>query len=94
MRRILVVVAAVSLLLAGCSDDGGGGDPGEGGRPAKVDGVPTGAGTHKQKLKVDAFGHREYLLHVRRRSPRASGRTAGPPSRPRSSSPCTAGWRT
>ncbi|MBE1531028.1 alpha/beta hydrolase family esterase [Actinomadura algeriensis] len=64
MRRILVVVAAVSLLLAGCSDDGGGGDPGEGGRPAKVDGVPTGAGTHKQKLKVDAFGHREYLLHV------------------------------
>ncbi|MFV2176991.1 alpha/beta hydrolase family esterase [Actinomadura sp. LOL_016] len=65
MRRILLVVVAVSLVLAGCSDGGGGsGEPGKGGRPAKVDGVPTGEGTHKQKLKVDAFGHREYLLHV------------------------------
>lgn len=68
MRRIRLVAAAVSLLLAGllagCSDDGGGGEPGKGGRPAKVDGIPTDAGTHKQKLKVDAFGHREYLLHV------------------------------
>ncbi|MCQ0005527.1 alpha/beta hydrolase family esterase [Actinomadura madurae] len=63
MRRIALVTTAVILLLAGCTDEPakkGGAE----GRPAKVDGIPTSEGTHKQKLDVGTIGHREYLLHV------------------------------
>ncbi|NEA24655.1 alpha/beta hydrolase family esterase [Actinomadura bangladeshensis] len=63
MRRILLVVLAVTLVLAGCTEEHGTKD-GDGGRPAKVDGVPTAQGTHKQKMDVGTFGHREFLLHV------------------------------
>ncbi|MEW2356739.1 PHB depolymerase family esterase [Spirillospora sp. NPDC029432] len=75
MRRILALLltltTAATLALAGCSDDSKGG--GDGGpeppaatekRPESVDGVPTGTGTHKQKIDVGTPGHREYLLHV------------------------------
>jgi polyhydroxybutyrate depolymerase len=69
MRRILVLAFAVTvaLVLAGCSGGGGGGGKkgGEGGkRPATVDGIPTSAGTHKQKIDVGTPGHREYLVHI------------------------------
>lgn len=63
MRRIVLLAAAVALILAGCTepaDKGGSGDR----RPAKAGGIPTSAGTHKQKLDVGTFGHREFLLHV------------------------------
>jgi poly(3-hydroxybutyrate) depolymerase len=63
MRRILLVALAVTLVLAGCTEK-----PAEkgkgGGRPAKVDGIATSEGTHKQKLDVGTVGHREFLLHV------------------------------
>src|SRR5690606_121925 len=49
---------------AGCTTESGGGEGGGDGRPAKVDGIPTSKGTHKQKLDVGTIGHREYLLHV------------------------------
>ncbi|WP_433474080.1 alpha/beta hydrolase family esterase [Spirillospora sp. CA-142024] len=63
MRRIALVLLAVSLALAGCTEKPG--EKGkEGGRPEKVDGIPTSQGTHKQKLDVGTIGHREYLLHV------------------------------
>ncbi|MFA1540069.1 alpha/beta hydrolase family esterase [Actinomadura monticuli] len=63
MRRILLVVLAVTLVLAGCTEKPGekGGD---GKRPAEANGIPTSAGTHKQKMDVGTFGHREFLLHV------------------------------
>ncbi|XRQ05029.1 alpha/beta hydrolase family esterase [Actinomadura welshii] len=65
MRRTALAVAlTAALVLAGCTSEGGGGDGGEGGRPEKVDGIPTAQGTHKQKLDVGTIGHREYLLHV------------------------------
>ncbi|MFG2090866.1 MULTISPECIES: alpha/beta hydrolase family esterase [unclassified Spirillospora] len=65
MRRILLVVLAITLVLAGCTNETGGeGAGGEGGRPAKVDGIPTSQGTHKQKIDVGTIGHREFLLHV------------------------------
>jgi polyhydroxybutyrate depolymerase len=66
MRRILVVALALSLVLAGCTSKGGGGKGGgEGGkRPPTVDGIATGAGTHKEKINVGTPGHREYLLHI------------------------------
>ncbi|NDU71224.1 hypothetical protein GWI34_01105 [Actinomadura sp. DSM 109109] len=71
MRRIALVALAASLALAGCTGETGGkggggkgGEEGKGGRPAKVRGIPTSAGTHKQKLDVGTVGHREYLLHV------------------------------
>ncbi|NKZ06647.1 alpha/beta hydrolase family esterase [Actinomadura latina] len=63
MRRILLVVLAVTLVLAGCTEERGKKGE-EGGRPAKVDGIPTSQGTHKQKMDVGTFGHREFLLHV------------------------------
>ncbi|GAA2434678.1 PHB depolymerase family esterase [Actinomadura vinacea] len=65
----------LTLLATACSG-GKEGDRGKGresgkGRPAaterppsEVGGIPTAAGTHKQKLDVGTFGHREYLLHV------------------------------
>ncbi|TYK52944.1 alpha/beta hydrolase family esterase [Actinomadura decatromicini] len=61
MRRIVVISAVIALAVAGCT-----GTPRKAGsgRPATVGGVPTSAGTHKQKLDVGTFGHREYLLHV------------------------------
>ncbi|QKW38668.1 hypothetical protein HUT06_35475 [Actinomadura sp. NAK00032] len=63
MRRIALLVLAVALVLAACTEQTGdkGGDEQ---RPAKVDGIPTSAGTHKQKMDVGTFGHREFLLHV------------------------------
>jgi polyhydroxybutyrate depolymerase len=68
MRRILLVALAVTLVLAGCVLAGcteeHGTKGGKGGRPAKVDGIPTSQGTHKQKIDVGTFGHREFLLHV------------------------------
>ncbi|TDC94334.1 PHB depolymerase family esterase [Actinomadura sp. 7K507] len=64
MRRILLVGLTVTLVLAGCTTDGDEGTGGEGGRPAKVDGIPTSEGTHKQKMDVGTIGHREFLLHV------------------------------
>lgn len=60
MRRILLVVLAITLVVAGCTNETGG----EGGRPAKVDGIPTSQGTHKQKIDVGTIGHREFLVHV------------------------------
>ncbi|CND54553.1 conserved lipoprotein%2C LpqP [Mycobacterium tuberculosis] len=63
MRRILLVVLAVSLVLAGCTEQHGT-KGGEDGRPAKVDGIPTAQGTHRQKMDVGTFGHREFLLHM------------------------------
>ncbi|MFB4306404.1 alpha/beta hydrolase family esterase [Actinomadura sp. GTD37] len=63
MRRILLVVLAATLVLAGCTEEPGTKDRG-GKRPAEVDGIPTSAGTHKQKMDVGTFGHREFLLHV------------------------------
>ncbi|MBO2448079.1 hypothetical protein J4573_13325 [Actinomadura barringtoniae] len=68
MRRILLLLLAASLVVAGCTgktkDNGGGGGQPSGKRPASVDGIPTSAGTHKQKLDVGTVGHREFLLHV------------------------------
>lgn len=66
MRRIGITVLALALVLAGCTEarEGGGKDGGGDSRPAKVDGIPTAAGTHKQKMDVGTPGHREYLLHV------------------------------
>lgn len=65
MRRIVLVALAAALALAGCTTESGdGGEGGGDGRPAKVDGIPTSKGTHKQKLDVGTIGHREYLLHV------------------------------
>jgi polyhydroxybutyrate depolymerase len=46
-----------------------------------VDGIPTARGTHKQKLDVGTFGHRDYLLHVPPKltgSPWRGGRPARP----------------
>ncbi|QXJ21705.1 hypothetical protein AGRA3207_002585 [Actinomadura graeca] len=65
MRRLLCLALAGGLVLAGCEGpgSGGAGRP-DGGRPAEIDGIPTGAGTHKRKLDVGTIGHREYLLHV------------------------------
>ncbi|MEO3829272.1 PHB depolymerase family esterase [Actinomadura sp. B10D3] len=63
MRRIALVTMAVVLLLAGCTEEPAEKGTAEG-RPAKVDGIPTSEGTHKQKLDVGTIGHREYLLHV------------------------------
>ncbi|WP_037559381.1 alpha/beta hydrolase family esterase [Spirillospora albida] len=65
MRRFGITAVALALVLAGCTEtrDGGGKDGGDR-RPAKVDGIPTAAGTHKQKMDVGTPGHREYLLHV------------------------------
>ncbi|GLZ13108.1 hypothetical protein Acsp04_33430 [Actinomadura sp. NBRC 104425] len=77
MRRLLVLLLTVIVTLTGCTDGGGGGRSGsgtasgsrkgsdaDGKRPATVSGIPTSAGTHRQKLDVGTFGHREYLLHV------------------------------
>ena len=66
MRRILLVVLAVGLVLAGCTTESGDKGEGDGGgrRPAKVDGIPTAQGTHKQKMDVGTIGHREFLLHI------------------------------
>ncbi|MQY06727.1 alpha/beta hydrolase family esterase [Actinomadura macrotermitis] len=68
MRRLLLLVLAISLALTACQTDEGGGKPGKTGksgkRPETVAGIPTAAGTHKQKLDVGTVGHREYLLHV------------------------------
>ncbi len=85
---MLLLVLAVALLLAGCNDtkDGGGGKStkGQGGkRPASVDGIPTSAGTHKEKLDVGTVGHREYLLHVPSKVSGGkwrNGRPADPPA--------------
>lgn len=63
MRRIALLVLAAALALAACTEQTGGKGGGEP-RPAKVDGIPTSAGTHKQKMDVGTFGHREFLLHV------------------------------
>ncbi|MFF5258427.1 alpha/beta hydrolase family esterase [Actinomadura viridis] len=91
---LLALVLGAAVALAGCSDtpggdgDRGGGKPGaEGTRkpratekpPATVRGIPTRTGTHKQKLDVGTFGHREYLLHV----PPELTRTAWRDGRPR-----------
>lgn len=51
----------VAVVLAGCAEAPRGTG---GGRPATVGGVPTSAGTHKRKLDVGTFGHREFLLRV------------------------------
>ncbi|MFC6886607.1 MULTISPECIES: alpha/beta hydrolase family esterase [Actinomadura] len=72
MRRtrgaaFLALVLAVALGGAACDSgkkDGGGEKGGGEKRPAAVGGIPTAAGTHKQKLDVGTFGHREYLLHM------------------------------
>ncbi|MBW8483818.1 alpha/beta hydrolase family esterase [Actinomadura parmotrematis] len=71
MRRLVLLVMAVSLLLTACqkTDEGGSGGGGKstgksGRAPATVDGMPTAAGTHKQKIDVGTPGHREFLLHV------------------------------
>ncbi|WP_067797207.1 alpha/beta hydrolase family esterase [Actinomadura formosensis] len=80
MRRILLVALTTVLVVAGCTQETG--DEG-GKRPAKVDGIPTSAGTHKQKLDVGTVGHREFLLHV---PPKVAdgewkdGRPADPPA--------------
>ncbi|WP_433463797.1 alpha/beta hydrolase family esterase [Spirillospora sp. CA-128828] len=82
MRRIALVLLAVSLALAGCTEKPG--EKGEeGGRPEKVDGIPTSQGTHKQKLDVGTIGHREYLLHVPAKMADGkwqSGKPADPPA--------------
>ncbi|MEU8343525.1 polyhydroxybutyrate depolymerase [Actinomadura meyerae] len=63
MRRIALLALATALVVAGCTEQTGekGGDDR---RPQKVDGIPTSAGTHKQKMDVGTIGHREFLLHV------------------------------
>lgn len=81
MRRILLVALAITLVLAGCTEKTG--SKKEGGRPAEVDGIPTSEGTHKQKLDVGTFGHREYLLHVPAKMADGKwedGRPADPPA--------------
>ncbi|WP_141581912.1 PHB depolymerase family esterase [Actinomadura sp. WMMA1423] len=84
MRRIALVALAVTLALAGCTDKSGeqGGKEGKGGRPATVDGVPTSAGTHKQKLDVGTVGHRDYLLHVPAKVAEGDWKDGRPAGRP------------
>ncbi|TDD64918.1 hypothetical protein E1293_40925 [Actinomadura darangshiensis] len=82
MRRIVLVALAAVLVLAGCTEKPG--EKGkEGGRPAKVDGISTSEGTHKQKIKVGTPGHREFLLHVPAKladGKWADGKPADPPA--------------
>ncbi|WP_018655831.1 alpha/beta hydrolase family esterase [Actinomadura flavalba] len=65
MRRLLLVLFGLVLALSACTDvdEGGGGKPDEK-APAKIAGIPTAAGTHKQKIDVGTVGHREFLAHV------------------------------
>ncbi|SEF89583.1 polyhydroxybutyrate depolymerase [Thermomonospora echinospora] len=66
MRRAWVLIMAAVLPLTACEPEtgtqrreGGGTKP-----PAKVDGIPTRAGTHRLKLDVGGPAPREYRLRV------------------------------
>jgi poly(3-hydroxybutyrate) depolymerase len=78
----MVSLLAVVLVLAGCSDDdsgGKGGRPsGRDERPQTVADIPMKTGTHKQKLDVGTFGHREFLVHVPPKLTRGKWRNGRP----------------
>ncbi|MDL4775648.1 alpha/beta hydrolase family esterase [Actinomadura xylanilytica] len=66
---VLSLVLCLALALSACDGTrNDAGTPGKGKsddrRPATVQGIPTDAGTHKQKMGVGTVGHREFLLHV------------------------------
>jgi polyhydroxybutyrate depolymerase len=86
MRRPLALLLTLTLLAAGCSGDDRAGDKEPGKEtpsatekpPETVKGIPTAPGTHKRKLDVGTFGHREYLLHVPPKLTRGTWRDGRP----------------
>jgi poly(3-hydroxybutyrate) depolymerase len=68
MRRVVVLLLTAALALTACEGRTGAGRPGGTGKgakpPAKVDGIPTRAGTHLLELDVGGPVSRKYRLHV------------------------------